>query len=844
MDPQQRLLLEVGWETVESACLQPESIIGSRTGVFIGMGSSDYGQRFASHLDQIGTYYLTGNESCMAPARISQFFDLRGPSLVLDSGCSSSLVAVHVACQSLRLGECSMAFAGGVNVLLHPHRTVGLSEAWLLSPSGQCNSFLEEADGYLRSEGCGLILLKLLTQAVSSNDRILGVIRGSAVNNSGRRESTTATSNVPVSSVVAEALENAGVSSREIGYIEAHSVGSDVGDVAEFNALKQIFSDESFDASEIFLGCVKTNLGHTEWASGMAGIIKVLLCLRHGLIPAHVRVGKINPKIDTKNTRLRINTQTASWPNTGQHRIAGISAFGFGGTNAHLVLEQAPDSSQHSTSRLKVDTGQESHLLVLSAQTAITLTKLAERYVEFLRDCDLQFKDVCYTACTKRSHFPHKLALVAESCDDARAQLERFIVTGGHAYPEGYKSQRICKVAFVCSDCIPNIRNNLLSKELCERFTSFRIAFERCLQLSSQYIDFTEEQERLFASSEKQLITTNAQKSDIISFSTQYALCALWQDIRIIPHSIYGFGIGATVAACVAGKITLEEAIDSVCNAIQPEKSSELKFTVCTSPNYFVSCDNGLDGISMDQCLLDSSATFDGTLLFMSEQYMDDPHFTGCTEKFVSLSKSFPQKAMLEALASLYVRGASVDLAQLYSAQSNMSVELPGYPFARIRCWSDLKPFQREIVTNLDGSNMLSRLMAAPKHKHCEMVACYLEDIVRSFIGEHDILRIDRTAGFFEMGIPSIGAIAFHNELCKSFSISLPSTVVFDYPNINLLCDYLLKVVVPEDSSTISKQQRAAGRKDSRQKADLLQMTTEELELLIRKKAEELNSDS
>jgi acyl transferase domain-containing protein len=339
VDPLQRLVLEVGWEALEHAGVAPDSLRGSRAGVFVGVGASDYGRLGGGDVGLLDGYSATGVALNFVANRLSFVLGLTGPSLVVDTACSSSLVAVHLAVQGLRAGECEVALAGGVNVLLAPEVSVALSQGRMLSPSGRCATFDAGADGYVRGEGCGLVVLKRLSDAVAAGDEVWGVIRGTAVNQDGRSNGLTAPSGAAQADVISRALAAAGVAPAEVGYVEAHGTGTPLGDPIEVRALAGVLGEGRPAGRPVLVGSVKTNIGHLEAAAGIAGFIKALLAVQRGAVPPHLNLAEPSPHIDWGQVPVTVPTTLTAWP--GPRRIAGVSSFGFGGTNAHVILENA-----------------------------------------------------------------------------------------------------------------------------------------------------------------------------------------------------------------------------------------------------------------------------------------------------------------------------------------------------------------------------------------------------------------------------------------------------------------------------------------------------------------------
>ncbi|MBE7247997.1 MAG: polyketide synthase, partial [Actinomycetospora chiangmaiensis] len=342
MDPQQRLLLEVAWEALEHAAIAPDSLRGSSSGVFVGLCNTDYFQRLlARDASRIDAYLASGSAPSVAAGRISYCLGLQGPAITVDTACSSSLAALHLACRSLRGGETRLALAGGVNVMCMPETSIALSKSGMLAPDGRCKTFDASADGFSRGEGCGLVVLKRLRDAEADGDRVLAVIRGSAVNQDGASSGLTAPNGPAQEAVIRAALRDAGVGPEAIGYVEAHGTGTQLGDPIELRALGAVFGGAR--ERPLLLGSVKTNIGHLEAAAGIAGVIKLVLALRHGALPATLHFRQPNPHIPWAQMPVEVVGEARAWPAGDRPRMAGVSSFGFSGTNVHLVLSEAPE---------------------------------------------------------------------------------------------------------------------------------------------------------------------------------------------------------------------------------------------------------------------------------------------------------------------------------------------------------------------------------------------------------------------------------------------------------------------------------------------------------------------
>jgi glutamate-1-semialdehyde-2,1-aminomutase len=558
MDPQQRLVLEVAWEALENAGVAPDSLSGTQTGVFIGIGNHDYTRLLCKDLDDIDPYSGTGGTLSIAANRLSYLLNLCGPSLGIETACSSSLVAIHLACQSLRSGESNSIVAGGVNLILSPDMTIAFSQARMMAADGRCKTFDADADGYVRGEGCGIIILKRLDDAIKNRDRILAVIRGSAVNQDGLSNGLTAPNGLAQQEVICQALENAKVAPAQISYVEAHGPGTALGDPIEVNSLKAVLMKERSQDKLCGIGSVKTNIGHLEAAAGIAGLIKVVLQLQHGQIFPHLNLKKLNPYLALEETPFFIPRSCQSW-SCSESRLAGVSAFSFGGTNCHVILEEAPKSTA-----VVNEVDRPLHLLTLSTKSEKALQQLAQSYKLFLEaNPELPLADICFTANTGRSHFADRLAIVAESTLQLRQQLNAF-VTGKETsrLVRGKKHrQKHPKIAFLFTG--QGSQYVGMGRQLYETQPLFRQILDRCNEILRPYLE-KPLLEVLYSQEVKEstscLLDETAYTQPIL-FAFEYALFELWKSWGIEPAAVMGHSVGEYVAACVAGVLTLEDGL-------------------------------------------------------------------------------------------------------------------------------------------------------------------------------------------------------------------------------------------------------------------------------------------
>jgi acyl transferase domain-containing protein/acyl carrier protein/methylmalonyl-CoA mutase cobalamin-binding subunit len=420
MAPSLRVLLETSYHAIEDANLSLDAIKGSNTGVFIGCGRNEYPNLLTElgvGLDDLNVYYATGNVLNALPARIAYSFDFHGPLQTIDTACSSSMTAIHNACLSLQSGDCDMAFAGGINVLLLPDSNITLCKARMLSPESLCKTFSEDADGYARSEGCGVLVLKRLSKALKDKDNILALIKGTSVNSDGKSGGFTVPNGVAQEKVIRSALAKAELSPADIDYVEAHGTGTPLGDPIETNTLVKIFSDSHSKENPLYLSSVKTNIGHSESAAGVAGVIKAVLSLQYQKLFKHLNFKKLNPEIELINTVIPL--QTRDWPKKQGLKCVGVSSYGFSGANAHLVLQEVPPKT------IKARKLPEESILLLSAKSNRSLELMLAEYQKYLSETEEQFADICYTAATCRTHYLFRVALIASSAKEAAAIIAR-----------------------------------------------------------------------------------------------------------------------------------------------------------------------------------------------------------------------------------------------------------------------------------------------------------------------------------------------------------------------------------------------------------------------------------
>jgi natural product biosynthesis luciferase-like monooxygenase protein/amino acid adenylation domain-containing protein/non-ribosomal peptide synthase protein (TIGR01720 family) len=560
VDPQQRIFLETAWETLEHSGYSPESLALERVGVFAGASYNGYYQRIAQGLTQSDHSAGVGNQNAIIANRVSFFLNLHGPSMLVDTMCSSSLVALHLACQSLKTGECSFALAGGVNILLSPENYVAMSRMNAHSPDGRCKAFDHRANGIVFGEGAGAVLLKPLARALEDRDTVYAVIKGSAINHGGQANGLLAPNPEAQAQLVRRALDAARVSASSISYVEAHGTGTALGDPIEVEGLSRAFQRDTANRQFCRIGSVKGNIGHLESAAGIASVIKVVLSMQHRQLPATLHFEKLNPMIPFADSPFLVNTELSAWNPTGDVRRAGVSSFGIGGSNAHVILEEAP----LQRGKKRAEQSRPGHLLALSAKTDSALRILAGRYADFLEENPAaSLSDLCFTANTGRSHFSRRLAIPANSIEMLRTKLESFHqgIPTEAVFVGNARSGKRPEIAFLFTGQSSQYRG--MGQYLYKTENVFRRAVEYCQETLAKHLPQH--------SSDVPFLQAGDDESfhdpvlvQVSLFILQYALVELWKSWGIVPDIVCGHSLGEYAAAHTAGVFKLEDGLKLV----------------------------------------------------------------------------------------------------------------------------------------------------------------------------------------------------------------------------------------------------------------------------------------
>jgi acyl transferase domain-containing protein len=649
MDPQQRLLLEVAYEAAEGAGLTLEQLRRSRTGVFVGAHShsNSYEVLQTRSLDDIGTYTSTGTAHSILANRISYLFDLRGPSLTVDTACSSSLASVHLACRSLRNRECDAALAGGVNLMLTPETTVMESRMRMMARDGRCKSFDSRADGFVRGEGCGLVVLRRLSDAIAAGDPILAVIAGSAMNQDGTTNGLTAPNGLSQREVIRQALADARADAAAVSFVETHGTGTALGDPIEVEALADVLGAGD---QPCMLGAVKSNIGHLEGAAGIAGLIKVVLSLVHETIPPNLHLRELNPHISLNGTRLELPQSPRSW--SGARRLAGVSSFGFGGTNVHLIVGAPPVVPD----ALPTEPVPVSFPLPLSARSGAALEQLATSFAAHMEESSDSLGDICHTAAVRRTHHEHRMVVVGGS----RAELIRGLQRGSQAAGSRIVTGRVQEdrqrsLVFVFGRL--DHANIAGARSLVQRFEVFRDALRECADCFAG---------TGAAAGFDMLMTPDMPVEEIshepsLSFGIHLAFAALWRSWGITPDVMVGDAIGEIAAAHISGSITLHEAAQRSCTLDPGNIRATITLAQVTR--------------EADVLWIGAGEAEGGALAEGEASHIHCMLTAGAQ----------PEHALHCAAAELYARGYPLDWRAIVPA--GKVVPLPRYPWQRERYW-------------------------------------------------------------------------------------------------------------------------------------------------------------
>lgn len=736
MDPQHRFLLEVAWEALEDAGIPPDRLSGTKTGVFVGIASHDYANLIMSSGSSARPYVSTGNAGSFAAGRIAYLLGVQGPCMSIDTACSSSLVAFHLACQSLRRGECDMALVGGVNLLLAPEVSAVLASLQILSPDGRCRTFDARANGYVRAEAAGMFVLRRYSDAQRSGDRVLALVRGSAMNQNGRPTSLTAPNLHAQTAVLREALANARVKPEQVGYVEVHSNGSPFGDPVELEALREVLGNPRTDGSTCVLGSIKTFIGHAEAASSIASLVKTVLVLNHETIPRNLHFESLNPNASLEDSPFVIPTQELTWKRNAARRLAGVSATGLSGTNAHVILEEPP-----VVPRATDKPERPLHVFVLSGKTGPALRARAKQMLRhFGAHPELSLGDQCHTLALGRSHFEHRFAAIVESSADVIAQLTDFL----DGASSGYVVKRVENLSARRRIAAMLTGGAAQAVGILGAVHAAPPVFVEALRRGdlAAHAMIGRHVSPLLDTDTRSTLPDDAIDEDLALFVLQAALVELWRSWGIEPAVFVGEGTGECVAAWATGALEFDDALALAAARARFVKSNgrdtqELdkvlaRLSLAAPKKAFLASMGSAHTLSSlaqtGYWQAQRTAAFDA-VPFISQ--FSSQGFAACLEIgpraivaanspvsadvfpiFPSLRPRVPPyRTLLETLASLHVIGFDIHWENFDAPHPYRRMSLPTYPFQRERYWFGNAPAIAAEPTATDGHPLLGKLL-------------------------------------------------------------------------------------------------------------------------------------
>jgi acyl transferase domain-containing protein/thioesterase domain-containing protein len=795
IDPQHRLLLEVTWEALEDSGLIPANLTGTNAGVFIGLSGSEY----LNLLSEDPTFNTAlGTLECMLANRISSYFDFRGSSLAINTGCSSVLVAIDRACHSLWNGEISLALVGGTNLTFSPVIASRYANAGLLSGDGRCKTFDAKADGYVRGEGIGVVVLKRLSQAQADGDRIYAVIRGSGVNHNGSGNGLTAPNMQAQIDLLQKVYQQADIAPNSINYIEAHGTATAIGDALEMKALGAVVGKDRTPDNPCRVGCVKTNIGHTEGASGIAGLIKVALSLYHRQIPPNLHFQEPNPAIPFAKLGLKVQENLEFLPKELEAIRAGVSAFGLGGTNAHVLLESVPPQAKAEPNFFPLQ------IFTLSAKTPTALQTLAQRYQAFLEDePEASLVDICFTANTRRSQFKHRLAIITESKEHLKEQLNLYInkqLSPG-IFSGQITRQKPASICFIFSGKSDKVR------PLIKLLYNIQPALNSLLEPLELILDSYVGKSFLELIEDENL--DNPLHSQLVDFLCEYAIAQLCRSWGIKPAIAIGYGTGNYAALVLAEILNLEDVTSlilerSVLKSTQNFRPAKISIVSSVTGNTikinqiidFEQWQKEFDFTKSNiknspNSLLDSSQILLDvcSIQFKNSDIEAIDYYDINSDNLNSLSST---------LIKFWLMGIKIDWSKIEDYQQCYPISLPTYPFERQSYWingsSTILNNQNEdeIANNQNKSEQLDQEFVAPRNK----IEQQLANIWQQVLGHKSIGVEDN---FFELGGSSLLAGRLFVEIEKVLKIKMPISAIFQAPTIEKLAKILRSEVKISD---------------------------------------------
>lgn len=749
MDPQHRLILEVAQEALENAGYAGDQLNGTRTGVFLAGSMNEYLKPEMVN----EAFVVVGNNTSMIPNRISFLFNLRGPSMYIDTACSASMVSVHEAIKSILHGESDLAIAGGVSLMLEPERYVSLSKMSILSAEGRCKVFDQDADGFVPGEGAGVVILKPLAKALEDGDHIHAVIKGSAVNHGGKAMGFTAPNPIAQQELIKEAIENAQVSPETISFIETHGTGTNLGDPIELKALKNVFHPYDLSKNSVAIGSVKSNIGHLGEAAGVASLIKVVLALKHKQIPPSIHFHTPNPKLGIEDSPFYVNQELVDWNPASHVRRAGISSFGMGGTNAHLILEEAPEVKKVRSKQADASP----KLLAISAKTKTALKKRIEDLYYYLeKNPELSLTDVCYTANIGRAHFQHRLSLTVSSLEELVDRLKDLIEQPDFPSSEAdyynYTQEKECKnVLLYLGEDDDGL--HAISRHFYQTNGDFRRLIHECQEYIDEPIAFL-------------LGSPTAYLDEKLKFVIAYCLGKVFCSWTSVD--IKGFGVGSIVAKCLLDQMTIQEALDVLSNEDTFNREASFEIEITQESNYMIV------PIAVNQNQWDALNQVESTVVLSDKD------------------------SMLELAAQLYVYGARLNWDSLDPVEGKRRIELPLYPYERQRYWYENEQQEKMLQTKVvESSDHELTSKSTEPVTVVQKVMLSQEEIEEHLIFalrkvlKNDELELDAETDFFDIDLDSLSGVEVINYMSEITKVKIDPAFIFQYPTVHELAQYI-----------------------------------------------------
>ncbi|BCJ94415.1 hypothetical protein acsn021_19840 [Anaerocolumna cellulosilytica] len=802
MDPQQRLFMLKTWEAIESAGYGGTGVLPEDTSVYVGVSRRDYHKILEDIPNQSGGYSVIGNTHSVLASRISYWLNLKGPAIAVDTACSSSIVALHLACESILSGQCSAAIAGGINLLITPDSVKAFQTMNALSVDAKCKPFDKSADGFVSSEGVGVLVLKALERAVEDGDRIHAVIKGSALNNDGASNGITAPNPAAQAEVIEKALEKAGVTPETISYMETHGTGTYIGDPIEIEALSKVY-EGALKKSSTPIGSVKSNIGHAEAAAGISSVIKVILSMKNRILPPSIHFHVMNPILCLQKTPFFVNEKVRSWD--GDILRAGVSSFGFSGTNGHVIIEGADGTNNHS---VNVDTKEYiPYCFTLSAANKQVLKKFAQLFIDMLQtNRNMNLGDLCFTTAVGKRQLNTRLAIVADTVEELQEKLIQYCASSEREHPKK-TGKKIALNYSGFSDSAATLATTFDSR-------IFTDSMEKCYEMLQ---DFKTEEYK-------------EKEEDLKRLFLVYATGQVLESLGIIPAYIIAGGAEILGAMALSGGISVKEAIMLI---IQGKGTVEvkdgrypvvsvLKHKIITSNPQLLHCYTEIKQIDVsNKQILDyiDSSKADNILCFENEQKIG---ITDTIVESVQLDNPFihcllaERKDFLEVIASLYVKGYDLVLQGLYHSRKYKRVSLPTYPFQLKSYWlacsvKNACTEEKIEIPVIDTKNIVSEVHVDRelRDKETEVLIKVKELIAKLLITESCDLDVETDFGEYGMDSMLIKEATLLFE--REFNMVIESSIFIEYPTIAALAEY----VAGREKTAIRDNRKAEGTKEA-----------------------------